>query len=358
MQLRDLLVLVQLESGSSVPVESPKKKYEKFNIPFEVPFKNATRDLEGITSFTTFDDFLDMLSKKMETQKSLLSSIGYMPSYKPKSPKPVPKLLEDEASWNRLVADGKAETSDNKQPALPFTADQLKEQELQQQLEKRHYCQQHKKACFVESDGNHYHYTPGDLATWAMLLAKQKATIDDALEALKLTDKAPRQRAIKTTAVAAPVQSDNNANPLPWLPQMMAGMFAPWAMMQAAGGAAFGGYPGPAQVAFNPNAPPPHADQGIPSPKQPAEIEYPDIIPWLASLDADPVCGKKQLNFVQYGDVLSRNGILNLSDVLSLTPEKLQELGRMAFGIANQLIGYAKDDDKDLQGRAKRAWSV
>jgi hypothetical protein len=133
-------------------------------------------------------------------------------------------------------------------------------------------------------------------------------------------------------------------------------MFAPWAMMQA-GGAAFGGYPGPAQVAFNSNALPPHANQAVHSPKRPAEIEYPDIIPWLASLDTDPIRGKKQLNFVQYGDALSRNGILDLSDIVSLTAEKLQELGGMTFGIANRLVGYAKDDDKDLQGAAKRARS-
>ncbi|KAI0244910.1 hypothetical protein BJV78DRAFT_1159396, partial [Lactifluus subvellereus] len=61
----------------SVPVESPKKKLDKFDIPFEVPFKNVTRDMEGITSYTTFDTFLESLADKMETCLSLLSSIAY-----------------------------------------------------------------------------------------------------------------------------------------------------------------------------------------------------------------------------------------------------------------------------------------
>jgi hypothetical protein len=80
-----------------VPVESPKRKLDKFGIPFKVPFKNATRDMEGIMSYTSFNTFLKLLAEKMETHISLLSSIAYVPSYKPKVPKPVLKLLEDEA---------------------------------------------------------------------------------------------------------------------------------------------------------------------------------------------------------------------------------------------------------------------
>jgi hypothetical protein len=39
----------------------------------------------------------------MSTRKSLLSGIAYIASYLPKSPKPVPKLLEDERAWKKLV---------------------------------------------------------------------------------------------------------------------------------------------------------------------------------------------------------------------------------------------------------------
>ena len=34
-----------------------------------------------------------------------LSGIGYIPSYKSKASKPVPKLLEDDASWYKLLED-------------------------------------------------------------------------------------------------------------------------------------------------------------------------------------------------------------------------------------------------------------
>lgn len=36
---------------------------------------------------------------------TLMSKIAYVPSYRPKIPKPVPKLLEDEDDWVRLIAD-------------------------------------------------------------------------------------------------------------------------------------------------------------------------------------------------------------------------------------------------------------
>ncbi|KAJ7474621.1 hypothetical protein B0H11DRAFT_1918330 [Mycena galericulata] len=59
-------------------------------------YKNGTRDLTGITSRTSFDDFLVSVAAKMNTRITLMSNIAYIPSYKPKNPKPRPKLLEDE----------------------------------------------------------------------------------------------------------------------------------------------------------------------------------------------------------------------------------------------------------------------
>ena len=44
----------------------------------------------------------------MDTPISLLTDFGYIPSYRPKNPKPLAKLLEDEDSWNALIADVKA----------------------------------------------------------------------------------------------------------------------------------------------------------------------------------------------------------------------------------------------------------
>lgn len=84
---------------------SPRKEWPEFDIPFEVPYKNATRDLVGIKSTTTFPKFLMALAQRMDTRVSLLSNIAYVLSYKPKSPKPTPKLLEDEDVWYRLIED-------------------------------------------------------------------------------------------------------------------------------------------------------------------------------------------------------------------------------------------------------------
>ncbi|KAJ8579516.1 hypothetical protein M405DRAFT_754395, partial [Rhizopogon salebrosus TDB-379] len=91
-----------------IPVESPKsqKKWPKpFAIPFDVPFKNATQSLSGVTSDTTFTAFLEAAAARMETRISLLLNIAYIPSYRPKTPKPIPKLLEDTESWEALKDD-------------------------------------------------------------------------------------------------------------------------------------------------------------------------------------------------------------------------------------------------------------
>jgi hypothetical protein len=76
-----------------------------FTIPFEVPYKNGTRDLNGITSRTDFDDFLVAAAAKMDTRPSLMSNLAYLASYKPKTPKPLPKLLDDEEAWDGLISD-------------------------------------------------------------------------------------------------------------------------------------------------------------------------------------------------------------------------------------------------------------
>ncbi|KAF8226044.1 hypothetical protein L208DRAFT_1304024, partial [Tricholoma matsutake] len=88
-----------------LPVGTPQKSQPEFAIPFEVPFNSATHDLTSITSTMTFNEFCLKLTKKIETQLSLLSHIRYIPSYKPKNPQPVPKLLEDAEAWETLVDD-------------------------------------------------------------------------------------------------------------------------------------------------------------------------------------------------------------------------------------------------------------
>jgi hypothetical protein len=85
--------------------EQTDQLHELFDVPFEVPFEGATRNLSGITSHTSFNEFLSAVAKRMETRLSLLARIAYIPSYKPKNPKPVPKLLEDDDDWKKLLVD-------------------------------------------------------------------------------------------------------------------------------------------------------------------------------------------------------------------------------------------------------------
>lgn len=61
--------------------EHTDQLHELFDVPFEVPFENATRNLSGITSHTLFNEFLNAVAKRMETRLSLLARIAYIPSY-------------------------------------------------------------------------------------------------------------------------------------------------------------------------------------------------------------------------------------------------------------------------------------
>ena len=83
-----------------VPVESPshrkralKSSRHAFDIPVEVPYRNATRDVTGITSASSFDYVLSEIRERMDATPSQLAGLAYIPSYKPRNPKPVPKLL-------------------------------------------------------------------------------------------------------------------------------------------------------------------------------------------------------------------------------------------------------------------------
>ncbi|KZP11789.1 hypothetical protein FIBSPDRAFT_937311 [Athelia psychrophila] len=317
--------------------------------------------------------------------------------FKPKSPKPIPKLLEDERVWYKLIEDisdyiktskaakrgtgavkpftirifdtsgsdreGSSKKKDEAAPAMPYTDVELRERAMQQRLEKHHWCQNHKKACFVKSDGSCYHLTISDLATWAMLLSKQKATIDEPPEELNLTDNVKRQAAAKKAMGSSQVAADSA--PPAWLQQMMAvGMMGyqppPWAMMT-------GMFPGASPTGITPftgsqiPATPTHSSV-IPAPassplsiKRTSPIDYPDTDDWLESLDKDPIRGKRQLDFAQYIDSLKSNGILDLGDLLALSLDKLQELSGMNFGVANRVMNYAKDDTAQLKRDAKRA---
>ena len=76
-----------------------------FDIPIEVPYKNAKQDVSGITSASSFAHVLCQIAERMYAGPSQMAANGYIPSFLPKSPKPIPKLLEDEECWVKLIRD-------------------------------------------------------------------------------------------------------------------------------------------------------------------------------------------------------------------------------------------------------------
>jgi hypothetical protein len=78
-------------------------KIPSFNIPIEVLYKNATRDITGITSSTPYDHVIFLIANRMDAGPVRMAVIGYIPFYKLKNPKPIPKLLEDEECCAKLV---------------------------------------------------------------------------------------------------------------------------------------------------------------------------------------------------------------------------------------------------------------
>ncbi|KAJ7241043.1 hypothetical protein B0H12DRAFT_48132 [Mycena haematopus] len=156
----------------------------------------------------------------MGTRVTLMADIAYTASYMSKNPKPIPKLLEDEDAWNRLVEDvgcyiqSCKNKNKGKGAVKPFTVTlvdtsgggdskdmpattgkkgkkskcsegagqpqgvpALKEHELFQQLEQKHFCQECKKPCVILDSGDHHILTHTELATWALLLVSSLAAI-------------------------------------------------------------------------------------------------------------------------------------------------------------------------------------
>jgi hypothetical protein len=218
--VNSFLMVSYLDNG-----EHTDQLHALFDVPFEVPFEGATRNLSDITSHTSFNEFLGAVAKRMETRLSLLARIAYIPSYKPRNPKPVPKLLEDDDDWKKLLVDveeyrsaciakckgkgvvkpfvivlvdmsgpdGKSDPKKvrvlsimpykflnphcicqtSKKAAVDVSSTEVsgqKEHELLREIEKKHMCAACNKPCYVLSNGEHRIYSMHDLSTWAFLL--------------------------------------------------------------------------------------------------------------------------------------------------------------------------------------------
>lgn len=86
----------------SSPAREAQARKKKVSITFVVPVGNASREFD-VDSDISFDKFLSKVARTMETRKTLLSGIAYIPSYVPKNPKPIPKLLESAKAWKKLI---------------------------------------------------------------------------------------------------------------------------------------------------------------------------------------------------------------------------------------------------------------
>ncbi|KAJ7447640.1 hypothetical protein FB451DRAFT_1411735 [Mycena latifolia] len=375
----------------------------KFSIPFEVPYKNGTRDLTGITSRTDFDDFLIAAAAKMDTRISLMTNIAYIPSYKPRNPKPLPKLLADEEAWDVLIADvhqfikasraknrGKGEvpsfsilivdlsksevektgarkkakkTKKNEKDNDETQAPALKEHELFKKIEEKNYCQACRAPCVVLDSGDHHVLTHTELATWALLASRHQAVISEPPKELNLDAGHARQRRAKTHLASA---SPNTGDPLAWmqaLSPLLGAVLANRAPTQAPPAPGF--WQPTSHENVIPAAPPAGGDprslythsneaqDAFLGTKRRASEEFPspDICPdigtWLANLDSDPIRGRMKLNYMQYSDLLINDGFFELSDLTNVSADKLLSLpggDQMNFGIANRLVTYAKED--------------
>jgi hypothetical protein len=185
--------------------------------------------------------------------------------------------------------------------------------------------------------------------TWTIHQSQHKATIDAPPAELGIEDAKPRSHAAKKSIVSSPLAA---SDPMQMMQQMM-GMF----MGGLAGSMALSR--GPQAEMHVPLAPPSPSVYNTPgtaagplsspaSLKRPADHDIPkniDIEIWLSQLDADPVRGKRNINYTQFGQSLTSLGIYELSDIVVLDVNQLQELvPRLNFGIANRLVTYAQED--------------
>ncbi|KAF8227775.1 hypothetical protein L208DRAFT_1379625 [Tricholoma matsutake] len=203
--------------------------------------------------------------------------------------------------------------------------------------------------------------------------SQQKAVIDTPPDVLNLMDAFTCQKAAKKAHNATQLNNTVNDSELPkWLQQVLQFQMAAVMMGGPFGGAGIAaGFCAHPELPHTPSPPPtplslvpppmytPTAVACSPSPttpKRPADdvlsgpVIFPDLDDLLSSLDSHPICGQKNLNYVQYAMGLMAQGILDLSDLLSLTADKVLELSGppMNYGTANCLMMFAQEDHSKL----------
>ena len=80
------------------------KKPEPIDIHFEVPVSGGLHDLH-MTSETAHVEVIFQIAETMGVRKVDMPRIGYIFSFTPKSPKPIPKFFDTPEAWNQLLCD-------------------------------------------------------------------------------------------------------------------------------------------------------------------------------------------------------------------------------------------------------------
>ncbi|KAJ6575789.1 hypothetical protein B0H10DRAFT_2443962 [Mycena sp. CBHHK59/15] len=291
----------------------PPKSRTKFAIPFEVPYKNAKRDLAGITSHTTFNDFLLAAAARMDTRLSLMSNIAYLASYKPRNPKPTPKLLEDDKAWDSLIMDVKQ-----------YIASCKVKNRGTGSMKPFHIS-------LVDVSGDPSHMDAGKKAhsihfNMGIVAEPSSSYPNRAPKELNLDINHSRQQKAKNAQAHA--SAVGSSEPPMWV-QHLAPVF----------GALLGNRVQPPSQEYIQNMPgqvpgPPPADPTLDrrngtkciAEDVPIPDLCPDIASWLEKLDSDPVWGQMNLNYTQYKKSLINQGFFELSDMANVTAKKLLSL--------------------------------
>ncbi|KAF9067393.1 hypothetical protein BDP27DRAFT_1422950 [Rhodocollybia butyracea] len=324
--------------------------------------------LQQLTSHSCF-----AVANNFEVPVTYLGSIGYTASYQPKTPKPVPKLVNNEDRYERMLEsvddhiqeskskkkgkgvvkpftvrivntsspgdgkkDGKKDVSSGKkslysqgkkanedEPALTVDVDE-QEHILHQKIEKNFHCDEHNKPCWTKtSDGSHYHFTTGDLSIWASLAWRHCATLD--VPPQKILQSIDNHAGFQSHVRGRARATDNQqwqASPSPYGPYTPPPPF--W------------GFP-PADSTFA---------SIVPSHQSLETISHASCIR-LASVvgDEQKERGNDSVNYARFDGVLRDEGILRIDDLLDLrTADHLQRMLGCNWGTANRIMRYAKED--------------
>ncbi|KAJ7049162.1 hypothetical protein C8F01DRAFT_1093765 [Mycena amicta] len=369
--------------------DQDEDEMEEFDIKYVIPYKTASKDLT-LKSTTTYTKFLRAVAKTMGVSVSHLSDLAFLPSYIPRSHKPRPTMLVSQEDYDTMLGgiveyrndcqaknkgngkvkpftiglsdvsgqhDGegsgavisnritKGKKSKKEKPALDIDSEEQQDAKIMKAIEDEHRCDTHQnKTCFVMPDGSHYQLTNQDLASGTTLVRLGKATSKNVMEMLKLEDKAGKQTAVKRN-----VQANSGMNMGAPYYGMPYGGAPPW-LFQPPVPPMYSGQPG-WNMGF-----PPHTQSTsssaltITTPSPTRKRKYPTTAHWLRNLDDDEDRGADGDNYQQYLDVLEKNGLTKLDDLVAVDDtEKLVKITGFSWGVASRMLRFAKEDDRKLK---------